>query len=107
MRRQSGRLMQNHTLRARCLAALAAGILVGCASTPQTAAKAANAADMPWLARLTFGVNSGVLAQYQKLGRNGFLEAQLRGADEHLPDAVAQDLAQLPLGESDATRLVL
>jgi len=99
--------MQYRALRGLCLAAVAAGTLVGCASTPQTAAKAANVADMPWLERLTFGVNSGVLAQYQKLGRNGFLEAQLRGTDEHLPQAVAQDLAQLPIGELDAARLVM
>jgi uncharacterized protein (DUF1800 family) len=99
--------MQNHALRALYLAAMAAGILVGCASTPHLASKAANAADMPWLERLTFGVNSGVLAEYQKLGRNGFLEAQLRGADERLPQAVAQDLAQLPLGEFDAARVVM
>ena len=99
--------MHNHALRARYLAAVAAGLLVGCAATPPTAPKAANAADMPWLERLTFGVNSGVLAQYQKLGRNGFLEAQLRGADEQLPDAVAQDLAQPATGQLDAAQLVL
>jgi uncharacterized protein (DUF1800 family) len=99
--------MQNHALRTLCLAAVAAGILVGCAATPHIASKTTNAADRPWLERLTFGVNSGVLAQYQKLGRNGFLEAQLRGADEQLPQAVAQDLAQLPLGEFDAVRLVM
>ena len=99
--------MYNHALRALCLAGLAAGVLVACASTPPGAAKAPNAVDMPWLERLTFGVNSGVLAQYQKLGRNGFLEAQLRGADEHLPDAVAQDLAQRPIGQLDAAGLVM
>ncbi|HEY6454879.1 MAG TPA: DUF1800 domain-containing protein, partial [Steroidobacteraceae bacterium] len=54
-----------------------------------------------------FGVNSAVLAQYQKLGRNGFLEVQLRAADEHLPAAVAQDLAQLGVGQFDAARLVV
>ncbi len=48
-----------------------------------------------------------MLAQYQKLGRDGFLEAQLRAADERLPDAVAQQLARLPIGQIDATRLLL
>ena len=99
--------MHHHAIREVFLAAVAAGALVGCASTPQTSTKAANAADMPWLERLTFGVNSEVLAQYLKLGRNGFLEAQLRGADEHLPDALAKDLAQLPMGQFDAARLVM
>ena len=99
--------MDNHALRTLSLAAVAAGLLVGCAATPPTALRAANAADMPWLERLTFGVNSGVLSQYQKLGRNGFLEAQLRGADEQLPAAVTQELAQPAGGQPDAARLVL
>jgi uncharacterized protein (DUF1800 family) len=99
--------MHHHALRTSFLAALAAGMLVACATAPPTAAKPANAADMSWLERLTFGVDSGVLAEYQKLGRNGYLAAQLRGADEHLPDAVAQDLVQ-PLGDPfDAAQLVL
>ena len=63
--------------------------------------------DMPWLERLTFGVNSAVLAQYRKLGRDGFLDAQLRATDEQLPQAVAQEIAQLPIAQVDARRLVL
>jgi uncharacterized protein (DUF1800 family) len=100
-------LTHNHALRTFFLAALAAGTLVACVSTRPSASKPANAADMPWLGRLTFGVDSAVLAQYQKLGRSGYLAAQLRGADEHLPDAVAQDLAQVPGGQFDAARVVL
>jgi uncharacterized protein (DUF1800 family) len=60
---------------------------------------------MAWLQRMTFGVNSGALAQYQKLGRDGYLEEQLRAADEHLPDAVAHQIAQLSIGQVDAGRL--
>ena len=87
-------------------AALAALALVGCASPPLPA-QAARSADMPWLERLTFGVNSAVLAEYRKLGRDGFLEAQLHAADEHLPDPVSRDIAQLPSGGSDAAQLVV
>jgi uncharacterized protein (DUF1800 family) len=89
------------------VAALAALALVGCASTPPGAPTAAASPDMPWLERLTFGVNSAVLAQYRKLGRDGFLEAQLHATDERLPEAVSQDITQLAIGQVDAARLVL
>ncbi|HEY4340501.1 MAG TPA: DUF1800 domain-containing protein [Steroidobacteraceae bacterium] len=100
--------MQYPALRAVCLAAVAAGTFVGCAATPPPAAsKAASAADMPWLERLTFGVNSGVLAQYRSLGRSGFLAAQLRAADDKLPDAVAQEFARSPVGQLGAAPVLM
>jgi len=34
--------------------------------------------DLRWLDRVTFGVDSGVVASYRKLGREKFLDAQLR-----------------------------
>ncbi len=46
-----------------------------------------------------------MVEQYQKLGRSGYLEAQLRAADEHLPDAVAQQIVQLSMGQVDVVRL--
>jgi uncharacterized protein (DUF1800 family) len=98
--------MQNHAYRGPFAAALAALALAGCASAPQIPANSTRSPDMPWLERLTFGVNSEVLAQYRKLGREGFLEAQLHATDEHLPDTVSQDIAQLPIAQVDAARLV-
>ncbi|MGC1457115.1 MAG: DUF1800 domain-containing protein [Steroidobacteraceae bacterium] len=87
------------------MAAVAALTVAGCASAPQGAPHASGAPDMAWLQRMSFGVNSGVLAQYQKLGRDGYLEEQLRASDEHLPDAVAQQIARLSIGQIDAERL--
>ena len=98
--------MPNPVCRAVFAAALAALALGGCASAPPVSPPAVGAADMPWLERLSFGVNSAVLMQYRKLGRSGFLEAQLQATDEHLPDPVSQQIAQLPIGQVDAARLV-
>jgi uncharacterized protein (DUF1800 family) len=100
----AGRLMQIQRLQELCVAALATVALVGCASAPQSASHPGSP-DMPWLERMTFGVNSAMLAQYQKLGRDGFLEAQLRASDEHLPDTVARQLAQLSIDHVDAEHL--
>jgi uncharacterized protein (DUF1800 family) len=97
--------MHQHALKGLLMAAAAALLVAGCASAPPGAAHATGSPDMAWLQRMTFGVNSGALAQYQKLGRDGYLEEQLRAADEHLPDAVAHQIAQLSIGQVDAGRL--
>jgi uncharacterized protein (DUF1800 family) len=99
--------MHNPACKGFIVAALATLALAGCASAPQIPLHAAGSPDMPWLERLTFGVNSAVLAQYRKLGRDGFLDAQLHAPDEHLPEAVSQQIAQLPIAQLDAARLVL
>ncbi|HTC45131.1 MAG TPA: DUF1800 domain-containing protein [Steroidobacteraceae bacterium] len=97
--------MQTRTLRGLYLAASAALTLAGCAASPPGAPHASYSPDIPWLERLSFGVNSQVLAQYQKLGRSGFLESQLQPTDERLPDPVARELAQLPTAPIDAEHL--
>ena len=45
----------------------------------------------------------------QRRGRvkDGFLEEQLRTSDEHLPEPVAQQIAQLSIGHVDAERLFI
>jgi uncharacterized protein (DUF1800 family) len=98
--------MHNSVFRKVFVAALAALAIAGCVSAPPPAPYSA-APDMPWLERMTFGVNSGVLAQYRKLGRQGYLEEQLRPADGRLPDAVAQEIAQLRISQADGTQLLM
>jgi uncharacterized protein (DUF1800 family) len=98
---------------ALALAALAAAGLSGCASgptaaTPSTAAP--SPADVHWLERMTFGIDSQVLQQYRTLGRQGFLEAQLRGGGAPpaaaLPAAVAAEIAGLDISHSDGPTLL-
>jgi uncharacterized protein (DUF1800 family) len=98
--------MPNYARKGPYVAALVALALAGCAATPHSASNTAKSPDMPWLERRTFGVDAATLAQYRKLGRDGFLEAQLQAQDEHLPEAVAQEIAQLPIAQSDARRLI-
>jgi uncharacterized protein (DUF1800 family) len=97
--------VQNHAFQGLYVAALAALALMGCASSPTVTPPTVYSSDMAWLQRLTFGVNSGVLAQYHKLGRSGFLAAQLQASDEQLPDPVAQAIAALRITHTDAAQL--
>jgi uncharacterized protein (DUF1800 family) len=96
--------MQNRSISTVCIAALAAA-LAGCASSPGGMAPASSA-DTPWLERLTFGVDSGVLDQYRRLGRQGYLAAQLQPSDGPLPEAVAREVAQLPINQGTAAQLL-
>jgi uncharacterized protein (DUF1800 family) len=98
--------MHNPVFKKMFVAALAVLAIAGCASAPTPAPHSASP-DMPWLERMTFGVNSAVLAQYRKLGRQGYLEEQLRPADGRLPDAVAQDIAQLRISQTDGAQLLM
>ncbi|HEY1898284.1 MAG TPA: DUF1501 domain-containing protein [Steroidobacteraceae bacterium] len=97
--------MLNHAVDKFFVAALAALAFTGCASGPNNASQPATA-DMVWLQRLTFGVDSDVLAQYRKLGREGFLAQQLQPTDGHLPDVVMHEIAELPISQSNAAQLL-
>jgi uncharacterized protein (DUF1800 family) len=54
-------------------------------------------ADLAWLRRDGFGLDSATLARYRQLGRTRFLDAQLAGEDDSLPPAVAAQIAALPV----------
>jgi uncharacterized protein (DUF1800 family) len=97
--------MHNRASRNMFVVALAALAVAGCASGPASTAHSSSP-DMPWLQRMTFGVNSGVLAQYRKVGREGYLAEQLQSADGRLPDTVAQEIAQLRISQTDAAQLL-
>ncbi|KGI77719.1 hypothetical protein LF63_0110110 [Oleiagrimonas soli] len=82
-----------------------AGALVALLLTllaPTALAAPPDARNIAWLDRITFGADSATLAQYRKLGREGFLQAQLHPGDPALPPAVTTQLASL-----DAERLTL
>jgi uncharacterized protein (DUF1800 family) len=61
--------------------------------------------DVRWLNRVTFGIDSGVVARYRELGRERFLDEQLHppAAD---PPELAADLASLPIAGRSAADLI-
>jgi len=97
--------MQNHAIKGMYVAVLAALALVGCASGPGASHPASP--DMPWLERLSFGVNSQVLTRYQKLGREGYLTEQLQPGDGRVPDSVAQEITDLKISKTDGGTLLM
>ncbi|MGH8258371.1 MAG: DUF1800 family protein, partial [Steroidobacteraceae bacterium] len=108
--------------RARCLIAalsvVAAG-LAGCAATAPSGGSvgAPLAAPLPvlhrddvaWLERATFGLDSGTLSEYLRLGRARYIERQLHPRtdghdDADLPAPVAAQIEALDVSHLDVTR---
>ncbi|BFI95800.1 MAG: DUF1800 domain-containing protein [Rhodanobacter sp.] len=54
-------------------------------------------ADIAWLRRDSFGLDSATLASYRQLGRTRFLDEQLAGTDDTLPPQVAAQINALPV----------
>ena len=75
---------------------LAAAVVLGGCATRVDAPNATTAplpglkrSDMLWLARTSFGLDSASVASYRSLGREVFLERQLRPSDAGLPEPIA------------------
>lgn len=52
--------------------------------------------DIRWLQRASFGLDSATLASYRQLGRQAWLDRQLRDSDDALPPAIAALIASYP-----------
>ena len=105
-------------LRGAALAALAAALLVACAtgaprsapapSGTQSAALAGTSAihrgDVLWLERVGFGLDSASLAQYRSFGRAGYLDAQLAARDTALPEPIAAQINAMEVVHLDPLR---
>lgn len=61
---------------------------------------------MLWLNRVTYGVNSATLSDYQRRGRAGFLAAQLASRAPALPADVAGQINTLDVAHADAAQLL-
>jgi uncharacterized protein (DUF1800 family) len=68
-----------------CLGAACIAVVAALAASPLRAADALPPDAIAWLQRDGFGVDSGALDQYRRLGREGLLDAQL---DDRLGDAL-------------------
>jgi uncharacterized protein (DUF1800 family) len=103
------------------LAMLSAGLLLACAGpgrradsgkTPDLRRQAATATALPvlhredtlWLERVTFGLDSSSVAEYNRLGRERFLEHQLSARDIGLPPPIAAQIAALEVSRADPAK---
>ena len=93
------------------LATVSAALLLACsASTPRADAPAdavlapLRREDALWLQRIGFGLDSVSVAQYRRLGRERFLDAQLAAQDQQLPPPIAAQIAALDIAHADPAR---
>ncbi|MEP6914741.1 MAG: DUF1800 domain-containing protein [Acidobacteriota bacterium] len=56
--------------------------------------------DLRWLARVTFGIDSATVARYRALGREKFLDEQLRSSSD--PASLAAAIAAIPITQQTA-----
>ncbi len=90
----------------RLATGLAAGLmLVGCATTANqtsTAPTLPHRDDLLWLQRVSFGLDTATIANYRRLGREGYLDSQLHpDARPPLPPAIEAQIAALDVSHVD------
>src|SRR5579872_1055578 len=62
-------------------------------------------ADLHWLERVTFGVDSGIVAEYRRVGREKFLDEQLKAPAADTGD-LAREIAALGISQKTAEERV-
>jgi len=89
-------------MRTRFLISLVTVILAAGAAMPASPRAAVlTRGDLRWLARVTFGIDSATVARYRQLGREKFLDEQLRPAAGDPPDLAAA-IAAIPITQQTA-----
>ena len=92
-----------HRLRGTAAAIGAAIALAACAASTSRSGSGAAAGtlaplrheDAVWLERVSFGLDSATVSDYRRLGRERYLEEQLRGTAQALPPPVAAQIQEL------------
>jgi len=82
-------------------AVLVAGIVSAAAAVPQTLARS----DVRWLDRVTFGITAPIVARYKELGRQKFLDEQLKAAPVD-PQPLAAEIAAIPITQRTAADVI-
>jgi uncharacterized protein (DUF1800 family) len=62
--------------------------------------------DVLWLDRVSFGLDTASVAEYQRLGRDKFLERQLVAQPPQLPAPIAAEIAALEVTRADSASLL-
>src|SRR5215471_13431208 len=89
-------------MRMPLLASIGFLVLAGIAGTPAASRPAAlSRGDLRWLARVTFGIDSAAVARYRQLGRDKFLDEQLRPPAGDPPE-LASAIAMIPVTQQTA-----
>lgn len=90
------------------LAMVAAALLAACAGsgTRPTAQRlpVLHREDALWLGRVTYGLTGASLADYQRLGREGYLDSQLQPQNTALPPPIAAEISALDVSRTDPTQ---
>src|SRR5579862_8067465 len=81
-------------------------VLCGALLSGRAALGRPSSIDLRWLDRVTYGVNASTLAEYERLGRKRFIEAQLRGDAGALPRPVADQIDELEIQRQDGASLL-
>ena len=84
----------------------AAAVLAGCAPEAVRPPVTGAVVGTPWLERLSYGLNGSTLAEYRRLGRSGFVDAQLADRPAPLPAAVESQIESLEISHVDSARLL-
>ena len=88
------------------LVAGAAIALGGCAGSATRGEFAVSRADVLWLNRITYGIDSQTLTDFERRGRAGFLDSQLSGRDAPLAPEIASQINLLDVVHADAAQLL-
>jgi hypothetical protein len=81
-------------MRTRLPVAIVCIVLAGVVGTTAAPGPAAlTRGDLRWLARVTFGIDRAAVARYRQLGRERFLDEQLRLPIEDPPELATQNAA--------------
>jgi uncharacterized protein (DUF1800 family) len=86
------------------LMSLVALLLAGCVTSAPL--PVLNRDDTLWLERVSFGLDTQSVAQYRHLGREAFLDQQLRLPDTQLPAPIAADIERLEVGHANPVQLL-
>jgi uncharacterized protein (DUF1800 family) len=86
---------------------LGACLLILLHATSQAANASIGQDDMRWLNRITYGVDTQTLAQYQVLGRKKYLEVQLKPSSAQLPLSAQTAVDALSISSRSAEQFLL
>ncbi len=63
--------------------------------------------DALWLERVTYGLDSATVQRFRELGRRRFLDEQLAGRNDKLPDAIQAQIDALDIQHTPVAQLVV